>query len=263
MRFEDHLYEKIKKIISLWPDEETYAISFFVYSNESHEFGGFQNLTEFFISYNTEADCERSGRYSEKRWNYAFWRHDAVPIVSIEEEMPQLIRWYNYMKITNIGSTAKDGGHPIGHLELFDLAASLGRRLQEEGFLLRKYGRPIPIIVHELEYYGLISQLTARANPNGEANDFIQANENWFCEDSGDQDSDGFLDQLPQETGLIEEIIESGMSQSILGALKDFQKEIVQMADGEGIDDEAIREKTKKYFDLISSMSTKRHKDDK
>ena len=51
-------YEKIKKIITSWYEDEIYAISFFVNSNEAYSFRGFSNVSNFSVSYNTEEDCD-------------------------------------------------------------------------------------------------------------------------------------------------------------------------------------------------------------
>ncbi len=75
------LKTKIKSIIDTWDEEDIYAISFFVYSNEVYEYNGFSNVSEFMISYNAESDCEGAGELDEERWNYAFWRQNEEPII--------------------------------------------------------------------------------------------------------------------------------------------------------------------------------------
>ena len=59
--FKSDVKTKIKSIINTWDEKDIYAISFFVYSNESYEYNGFSNVVNFFISYNTESDCPGAG----------------------------------------------------------------------------------------------------------------------------------------------------------------------------------------------------------
>ena len=76
-----YIKNKLLDTISAWSEDGIYAISFFVYSNEAFEYGGCSNVTEFSVSYNTESDCKSANDYSEKRWNYAFWRKNETPII--------------------------------------------------------------------------------------------------------------------------------------------------------------------------------------
>ena len=54
-----------------------------------------------------------------------------------------------------------------------DLCVSLARRLHEEGDIVRVFGRPIPVLVHELEYYGEIADQNVAANPPGLAQGLV------------------------------------------------------------------------------------------
>ena len=57
VNLEKYLENRLRDIISSWDENDIYAISFFVYSNESFEFDGCSNVTEFSVGYNTERDC--------------------------------------------------------------------------------------------------------------------------------------------------------------------------------------------------------------
>lgn len=177
---EKFLYDTSKEIMSTWEEQDIYAVSFFVYSNEMFRFREFDNVSTFAISYNTEADCENAGPHAEKRWNYAFWRQDEWHIIEPDENsmgMQLLFDWYQEQGITNIGYEGPDTPDgPVGFPELVELAAKVARLLQEEGFLREKFGRPIPIIVHDLEYADCTLKATEHANPNGEAADFLHGN---------------------------------------------------------------------------------------
>lgn len=174
------LYDRVKNIMSTWGDEDIYAVSFFVESNEMLRFRDYHNVSRFAISYNTEADCEGAGIHSEERWNYAFWRQDETVIIEADDncpEMQMLFDWYRKQGIENIGEeTGNWENGPVGYCELVNLVAQVARRLQDEEFLLQKFGRPIPIIIHDLEYCECTLKATKYANPNGEAADFLHGN---------------------------------------------------------------------------------------
>lgn len=183
------LYEKIKKIITSWYEDEIYAISFFVNSNEAYSFRGFSNVSNFSVSYNTEEDCDYADELDEDRWNYACWRQDETPIVDTydgNEETELLFDWYKENGIDNLGYEDDDcynddgeyiGKGPVGHYELLTIAANVANRLQKEGVISNHFNKEIPIIVHGLEYAWYDIEATKRANPNGEADLFLKAAE--------------------------------------------------------------------------------------
>lgn len=175
---ENTLYNKIKSEIQTWNEPDIYAISFFVYSNEAYTYRGFDNVTEWSISYNTEADCNGAGQFDEERWNFAFWRQNETPIFytdSPNELTDMLFDWYEQEGITNIGEENRDDVCPVGCYEVLQMAANVAKKLHADGIIKEQFGKDIPIIVHELEYYDLISEITKEANPDGQANIFLRA----------------------------------------------------------------------------------------
>ena len=185
---ENILYNKVKTEISNWDEDDIYAISFFLESNEALEFRNFSNVSTWAISYNTESDCEGAGLLDEERWNYAFWRQDEYAIIDLDEASDctkALYQWYAEQGITNIGFEDDEnqydenytyiGKGPVGHYELITLAANIAKKLQEEGFIRNKFQKTIPIIIHGLEYAWYEIEATQKANPNGEADTFIKA----------------------------------------------------------------------------------------
>ena len=190
----EKIYNAIRSIIANWNEEGIYAVSFFVYPNEAYEYNGFSNVSYFSISYNTEADCNGAGPYAEERWNYAFWRQDESPIIDPDtpnELTDLLFDWYKGNGITNIGEEDEDcydenynyiGKGPVGHYELLGLVSDIAKRLQQEGFIEKKFGKKLPIIIHGLEYAWYDLEATAQANPDGQADTFFKAmKEIGFC----------------------------------------------------------------------------------
>ena len=185
--FKSDVKTKIKSIINTWDEKDIYAISFFVYSNESYEYNGFSNVVNFFISYNTESDCPGAGLYDEERWNYAFWRQDEVPVIYTDEKNPltdRMFEWYKECGLKNIGFESDNvydencryiGKGPEGHYELLTLVSEIASELQNEGFIKDKFGKELPIIIHGLEYAWFDIEATKRGNPRGEADVFLNA----------------------------------------------------------------------------------------
>ena len=182
------LYEKIKLIIDGWNEDEIYAISFFVHSNLAFTYQGCKNVSEFSISYNTEKDCGYAPEDCETRWNFAFWRQNTTSIINPHEEnnegMKILFQWYKDNGIENIGFEDSEniydenylyiGKGPIGYYELLTVVSEVARQMQTEGLISKKFGN-IPIIVHSLEHCWYVEEATAYANPNGEADVFLEA----------------------------------------------------------------------------------------
>ena len=67
------------------------------------------------------------------------------------------------------------GKGPVGYYELLSEITAVAKRLQDSGFIKNKFGAPIPIIIHDLEYPWYIIEATKKANPNGEADMFLAA----------------------------------------------------------------------------------------
>lgn len=181
-----YIEKQVCDVIASWDDTDIYAISFFVYSNESYEYKEYSNVTEFHISYNTERDCDGMGELSEERWNYAFWRQNEMPIIEANNEdegMEILFEWYKEHGVNNIGYEDYDscydnemryiGKGPIGYFELLSEITCVAKKLQDSGFIQKKFGRPIPIIIHDLEYSWYAIEATKKANSNGEATMFF------------------------------------------------------------------------------------------
>lgn len=184
----DILYHRIKTVMNEWTEDDIYAVSFFVYSNLAYNYDGYENVSLFAVSYNTEDVCLGAGKYDEERWNYAFWMQNETMIIDPDDPddtIKALYDWYRENGITDIGFEDDEneydendmyiGKGPKGHFELVNLAASVANRLQTEGYLLNRFGKPIPIIVHGLEYVWYDIEATKKANPNDEAKDFFEA----------------------------------------------------------------------------------------
>ena len=188
-----YLENVLRQILLRWTAKDIYAISFFVYSNECCEYKGYSNVTTFSVGYNTERGCNGADQYAEERWNYAFWRQDATPIFCDDDDdegMKLLFDWYAQNGIENIGWEDPDcydekmryiGKGPVGYCELLAEITAVAKKLQESGFIREKFGAPIPIIIHDLEYSWYVIEATKQANPHGEADVFLAAMKEMGC----------------------------------------------------------------------------------
>jgi hypothetical protein len=183
----DYLYKKIEPIIESWDEEEIYALSFFVHTNE-----GSENIPTFAISYNTEEDCEYSSPLSEQRWNYAFWRQDENEIIGDEESTTILLQWYKENGIKDIGYEDETlmydddynyiGKGPNGYYELLQIVSNVAKRLHDNKGISNTFKREIPIIIHDSEYSWFSEEATKNGNPNGIADIFLEALRKGFPE---------------------------------------------------------------------------------
>lgn len=194
MDLEKYLYDKVLPVIKGLKDKNIYAISFLVNSNESNIYKGFSNFPVFLIGYNTEKDCNHASSLSEERWNFAFWRREMIEIIKaddFDDGAKFLFNWYEKNGIKNIGfedcSSDYDdemnyiGKGPIGYYELLTAVSNVARKLQLDGKIKSLFGE-IPIIVHDYEYSWYVEDATKNANPNGEANTFLDALEKGFSQ---------------------------------------------------------------------------------
>ncbi len=177
------LTEQIRRIITDWPVADQYAISFFVYTNDCYVYGPYTNVAYFSISYNTESFLDSDD--PEERWNFAFWPHTVTPIIDPDDPTPAthaLFRWYAELGLKNIGvedtAHAYDHGRyigtgPEGLPQLLAMITDIARELQESGFIEDKFGRQMPILIHDLEYTWYTVEATKQANVHGEADQFL------------------------------------------------------------------------------------------
>lgn len=117
-----------------------------------------------------------------------FGRQEETPVIEAADEnegMKILFDWYRENGIQHIGyedpAACYDhemryiGKGPVGCYELLCEIAQIARKLQVSGFIKAQFGRPITIIIHDLEYPWYCIEATARANPSGEADTFFAA----------------------------------------------------------------------------------------
>lgn len=185
MTFQDHLRSLATQAItsiSAAEAADVYVISFFI-DNERDD----PRQPTLTIGYNTEAQFRSTiadaSDEAEARWNYAFWLQNELTIIGDLTRDPdgaaarhqwisELGLWYDEPThpedwMTTVGPTAA-----LIEANFNQACVQLARDLHNDGVIKSAIGKPVPVILHELEYYEGIARRTEAANPPGLADDF-------------------------------------------------------------------------------------------
>ncbi|WP_405774735.1 hypothetical protein [Streptomyces sp. NBC_00859] len=185
MRFIEHLLHLAERALTSIPAadaDDIYAVSFLI-DNEDDD----PRQPTLTIGYNTEAQARCSiqdaSDRAEARWNYAFWiqnrlavvgdlTHDVTGATARQAWITEHGLWY--VEPTDPAERDSAIGPLAGQIEaLFNhTCCRIARTLHATGVIERSVGRPLPVIVHELEYYEAIARQTEGANPPGLADEF-------------------------------------------------------------------------------------------
>lgn len=149
---------------------DIYALSLWFYCEEDDE-----RYPCILFSYNTEThyrrQIARASGASEARWNFAFWLQDEAPtsITLGGENDAALAQWF-----ANAFDARTDAHDGAAFREAFiEMVIRSVQQLFADGEVARAFGRNIPAIVHELEYYDVPNGWTKRANPQDLADEFL------------------------------------------------------------------------------------------
>ena len=181
-------YAKMKMAISAIPPADKgdiYALSFWYYTDNDDP-----RYPKITISYNTithfESQIAEASSVNEAKWNYAFWLQNDMEEIGGEKDA-LLEAWFKDTPYYYTDADDKKGGEDEA---LFDKLIDQGgafdklfieeiigltQRLFSEGIIEAEFGRNIPVLVHELEYYEVPVDWTIRANPAGLVEEFVKA----------------------------------------------------------------------------------------
>jgi hypothetical protein len=189
-----HLYQSAVNALAAIPAADIsgiYAVSFFIWNQEQDP-----RRPALTIGYNTETQIQQAlashpaatpgppSDEAEARWNYAYWLQNELAVIGDDTRDPvgaELTEtwikarglWYSEPD----GTTDEDWADADAAAEQIDdyfadLYARTARHLHDDGVISRTFGRPIPILIHELEYPDWVADLTEDANPPGLADTF-------------------------------------------------------------------------------------------
>jgi len=181
--FTDYVYERVRQGIQAIPPgavDDIYAVSFYFWAEDDQP----RQMT-LTVSYNTNSQVgdsidDASGEV-EARWNYAFWLQEGAEICVIGEDRKDADarrRWLESIGLWYTDEEAESDADRCFELDeqimdaLVGVCATVAQRLHAAGVITTKFGRPTPIIVHELEYYEGLADLAQEVNPPGTADAF-------------------------------------------------------------------------------------------
>ncbi len=184
--FRNYVYQSIKDEILSWDDEiisDIYVISFYI--SDCIDDPRRPMIT---LGFNTnsnygESIAKASGE-REAKWNFAFWLQNDVLIIGDNygenlDDGERITNWIKELGLYYTDEQENDDfdstlelGEQITH-EFVEMCVSIAGQLHKEGIIKGKFGKEIPIIVHELEYYEIIADQNERANPPYLVKEFV------------------------------------------------------------------------------------------
>lgn len=178
----EYLLSEIKKCISSWDKSDIYAISLFFYDLDDNPCQPTVTL-----GYNTNSQWSAEIKYAsdeqEAKWNYAFWLQNCELEFGTGDSQKIVREWLNdnelpyYSSQELFKSSDIDEEHLNSITKAFvNVLIEIVWNLHHSGFINEQFGKDIPVIIHELEYYDEIAQQNLKANPVELLEDFVQ-----FC----------------------------------------------------------------------------------
>lgn len=176
--FIEQSYQKVMGVIQEIPDDiahDIYALSFWL-TNAENDYRyptlilGYNTLTNF------QAEKGEATDDLEYKWNFAYWLVDDMGKIGGEDDK-FLTAWFEqtphfysqeqedlseendevFAKIVEKGEQFQ--------AEFIQIVIQIAQRLFTEKVLEQKFGKNIPIIIHDLEYYEDPINWTTSANP--------------------------------------------------------------------------------------------------
>jgi len=188
-KFEQHMYESVKQsVTTIEADvaDRIYALSFFIYDDDDDPRR--PTLTFGYNTLDRWAECTPAAdpnaawpvASSEAKWNYAFWLQNEVCVIGAAGTEGEVLRqeWIKSLGLVYSDDEQEEDFEQCIRLgeqiteRFVALCVQVARALHDGGAITAKFGQPVPIIVHELEYYDEIAEQTRRANPPGLTSEF-------------------------------------------------------------------------------------------
>lgn len=154
-------------------DEGIYAFSLYV------EDDGDETKPTVTFGYNTQKEYESSVEKAwdalEAKWNYAFWLQNELFVYGKEESSQTVQNWIEKNNLLDDDDVSDDETPKITKA-FVNILVNVVKELHKEKVLTEKFGKELPILIHELEYYGQIAEQNVKANGKRLLGDFLE-----FC----------------------------------------------------------------------------------
>ena len=168
------LLKQIKAAIELWDTTDIYVISLFVYDENDNPLE--PTVTLGYNTYsNFQENIDSAWDESEAKWNYAYWLQNEEFVFGIGETKQIVQNWISKNAVSIEFYTLDEEESSITNLFIKTLV-DIVKKLHSSGFIKEKFGKEIPIIIHELEYYDEIAEQNIEANGLELVQDFVD-----FC----------------------------------------------------------------------------------
>jgi hypothetical protein len=158
--------------------DDVYAVSFSIYNDDDDP-----RRPSLIIGFNTNEkwrdSIAQASSSDEAKWNYAFWLQNELLVIGRGEWTSRIEAW-----IDSLGLSYTDEDENADFDRCMELGAKITRsfislacdvaaKLHATGTIVAVFGHPVPIIVHEYDYYDQSADQTDRANPSGLAGEFV------------------------------------------------------------------------------------------
>ena len=155
-QIEEEIYQKAVDAIASWNEPDIYVVSFYFWEDEQNPC-----KPRLSIGFNTERRYQETltevddGDEHDARWNFAWWlQNDHDVQYGCDPQSAKLIeKWVGTFKIRY---------HITGAFN--DMLVQVVQRIHKEGILTSHFGKELPIIIHELEYYDEPLKINLAAN---------------------------------------------------------------------------------------------------
>jgi len=173
----EQLKEAIMQTIASWDESDIYVVSLYVYDDNDD-----QCRPTVTVGYNTESYLNEQLEFAsdevEARWNYAFWLQNDDYVFGKGETADIVRRWiinsgFAYCQACDTTPVEYESEITDAFVEIL---IDIVRELHESCFIQETFGREIPVLIHELEYYYEIGEQNIRANGIELVEDFAR-----FC----------------------------------------------------------------------------------
>lgn len=174
------LLEQIKNKIATWDKSDIYAVSLFVYDRDDNPCEpvvvlGYNTMEQF------QAEIPNADGEQEAKWNYAFWLQNEEMSFGTGETQSYVKQWikdlgYTYFTYEEMFEAEEEPEESLyeGITEAFiQVLIEVVKELHESHFIKEQFGREIPVLIHELEYYEEIAMQNLKANPSEVAEEFV------------------------------------------------------------------------------------------
>lgn len=192
IEFADHINAQIDDALARI--DTTAAPDIYVVSLHVHDEVDDPRMPTVTVGYNTERQVARYRRDTrEARWNYECWLQNELAVIADryadyvgaalrESWVRELGVWYTDEEEESAWEAGSDSAAWDALIEkisaiapaFFELLIASVQRLHASGVITQTFGKPIPVLIHELVYDDETARRNQRANPNGLADGLAQ-----------------------------------------------------------------------------------------